>query len=218
MLSQSLIGRMARSEVILNIVDPVYDFDAKQRKPHGRFTLLFGAYQGRASAYEGWPDLEAALGLLPEEVKANMTVNVFGESAADCKVNGVPVHCLGVIKDPSVLWDVHHGADALALPSRQDNAPQVKFEALLDGLPVLSFERTGCAECIRHKENGWVSPDGDIADYAKGIEFFYRIWQRGELDSIRGKIAEAARVEFSESEIVRKMIIAYERCLSSDRK
>ena len=218
MLSQSLIGRGMRSEVVLNIVDPVYGFDASQRKPHGRFTLLFGAYQGRASAYKGWPDLEAALGLLPDEVKTNMTVNIFGESAADCEINGVRVHFLGSIKDPAILRDAHHAADVLALPSRQDNAPQVKFEALLDGLPVLAFERTGCAEYIRHKENGWVSPDGDIADYARGIEFFYRMWKRGELESVRGKIAAAAKVEFAEAEIVRKMIAVYERCLSSDRK
>lgn len=218
MLSQSLIGRGARSEVVLNIVDPVYGFDASQRKAHERFTLLFGAYQGRACTYKGWPDLEAAIGLLPDEVRANMTVNVFGENAADCEVKGVPVHFLGVIKNPAALRDAHHKADALALPSRQDNAPQVKFEALLDGLPVLAFERTGCAEYVRHKENGWVSPDGNVADYAKGIEFFYRVWQRGDLEPIRGKIAEAAKAEFSESEIVRKMIAVYERCLSNDRK
>lgn len=216
--ANSVIGRGRPVELVPNIVDPTFGFDIGRRVRGEKFVLLFGAYGGRASSLKGWPDLEAAIGLLPDEIKANMTVNIFGESAADCEINGVHVHFLGAIKEPIVLRDAHHKADALALPSRQDNAPQVKFEALLDGLPVLAFQRTGCAEFIRHKENGWVSPDGDIADYARGIEFFYRMWQRGELDSIRGKIAEVAKTEFSEAEIARKMVAVYERCLSSDRK
>ena len=105
--------------------------------------------------------------------------------------------------------EIHHTADALALPSRQDNAPQVKFEALLDGLPVLAFRRTGCAEFIRSEENGWVSPDGDIVDYAKGIEFFYRKWQCGELNALRPQIAEEAKRAFDEDEIVKQMISVY---------
>ena len=216
--ANSLIGRGRPVELVPNIVDPTFGFDDGLRIRGEKFVLLFGAYGGRASSLKGWPDLEAALGLLPEEVKANMAVNIFGENAADCEVNGVYVHFLGAIRDPTLLRNEHHRADVLALPSRQDNAPQVKFEALLDGLPVLAFGRTGCAEFIRHKENGWVSSDGDIADYAKGIEFFYRMWQRGELEPIRGKIAEAAKAEFSETEIVRQMISAYERCLSSESK
>ena len=218
MLRESLLGYGRPVRRVLNIVDPTYRFDAALLWPHEKFTVLFGAFNGRSSPYKGWTDLEAALRLLPEEIRRETRVDVFGESAADYEIDGVHIRFLGPINDPEKLRALHHAADVLALPSRQDNAPQVKFEALLDGLPVLAFERTGCAEFIRHKENGWVSPDGDIADYAKGIEFFYRMWQRDELEPIRGKIAEVARGEFSETEIVRKMIAVYERCLSSDRK
>ena len=216
MLQQSLIGKGFNSDVVLNIIDPVYDFDANKLNAHEKFTILFGAYQGRACVYKGWPDLEAALGLLPDEVKANVIVNVFGECAADYVMQGVQVRFLGSIKDPRALRDEYHNADVFLLPSRQDNAPQVKFEALLGGLPVLAFARTGCAEYIRHQENGWVSPDGDVADYARGIEFFYRKWQRGELNPIRGKIAERARAEFSKAEIVQKMISVYKCCTNNE--
>lgn len=218
MLSQSLIGNGRAAEVIPNIIDPVFCLDETRRIRAGKFTLLFGAYGGRASSLKGWVDLEVALGLLPAEIKANMTVNVFGESSADSEVNGVRLHFLGAIRDSVMMCDAYHRADVFAFPSRQETQGMVKAEALLCGLPVLAFDRTACAESVRHKENGWVSPDGDVVDYAKGIEFFYRIWQRGELDSIRGKIAEAAKAEFSEAEIVRKMRAVYECCLSSDRK
>ena len=218
MLRESLLGYDRPVRRVLNIVDPAYRFDATLLWPHKEFTVIFGAFNGRSSPYKGWADLEAALRLLPEEVRRETRVDVFGESAADYEIDGVQIRFLGPINDPEKLRALHHAADVLALPSRQDNAPQVKFEALLDGLPVLAFERTGCAEYIRHNENGWIAPNGDIADYAKGIEFFYRMWRRGELDPIRGKIAEMAKVEFSEAEIVRKMVAVYERCLSSDRK
>ena len=85
----------------------------------------------------------------------------------------------------------------------------VKLEALSCGLPVLAFNRTACADGIRHEENGWIAPDGDIAAYAKGIEFFFRKWQRGELNALRPQIAAEALMAFDEGEIVKQMISAY---------
>ena len=209
MVRESLLGRGRPVDRVLNIVDPAYRFDAGLVKPHEKFTVLFGAFNGRSSPYKGWDDLEAALGLLPDEVKERTVVKVFGESAADCEANGVKVTFLGAISDPGVLRGIHHQSDVLALPSRQDNAPQVKFEALLDGLPALAFQRTGCAEFIRHEENGWIAPDGDIAAFAKGIEFFFRKWQRGELNALRPQIAEEARREFDEEQILAQMVKIY---------
>lgn len=209
MFRESVLGRGLDSCRILNIVDPVYGYDSGLVKSHEKFTVLFGAFGGRASPYKGWADLVAALKLLPDNVKTSMEVNVFGESAADCKINGVKVKFLGAVGDSSLLREIHHAVDVLALPSRQDNAPQVKFEALLDGLPVLAFRRAGCAEFIRHEENGWVSPDGDVADYAKGIEFFCHKWQCGELNALRQRIAAEAKRAFEETEIVKQMISVY---------
>ena len=209
MLHESLLGYDRPVRRVLNIVDPAYRFDATLLWPHEKFTVLFGAFNGRSSPYKGWADLEAALRLLPEEIRRETRVDVFGESAADYEIDGVKVRFLGPINDPEKLRALHHAADLAALPSRQDNAPQVKFEALLDGLPVAAFRRTGCAEFIRHEENGWIAPDGDIAAYAKGIEFFFRKWQRGELNALRPQIAAEAQKDFDEKEILEQMISVY---------
>ena len=209
MLRESLLGYDCPVRRVLNIVDPAYRFDASLLWPHDKFTILFGAFGGRRSPYKGWIDLEAAVKLLPEDVRKNTRISVFGESAADDEIDGVEVRFLGTIGDPEKLRAAHHAADLLALPSRQDNAPQVKFEALLDGLPVAAFRRTGCAEFIRHEESGWIAPDGDIADYAKGIEFFFRKWQSGELKALRRQIAAAAKEQFAEQAIVDQMLSVY---------
>jgi len=204
--------RDVASTRVLNIVDPTYRFEAGLVKSNGKFTILFGAFGGRKSAYKGWDDLEAALKLLPEEVRRRTVARVFGESAAEYEIEGVEVKFEGKIGDPEKMRALHHSADMLALPSRQDNAPQVKFEALLDGLPVVAFQRTGCAEFLVAKENGWIAPDGDVADYAKGIEYFFGLWERGELGALRPKIAEGAAEMFAEEKILSAMKDVYSRC------
>lgn len=217
MARKSLIGRGLEAECIFNIVDPVFVYDASLRRRTDKFTILFGAYGGRRARYKGWEDLASALALLPVEVKVKSEVLVFGESAEETMVGGVKVRFLGAINDPKKLREIHHSADVFALPSKQDNAPQVKFEALLDGLPVIAFRRTGCAELIEREVNGWVAPDGDIADFAKGLEYFFDLWRRGEIDCRRATIAQSVREEVSESRIVESTLSVYENAIVSSR-
>lgn len=213
MFARSMIGGGNHGEIVPNIIDPLFAYDPSLRKPHEKFTILFGAYGGRSSKYKGWPDLEAALRRLPEAMRGNSRVCIFGESAEPYDINGIEVVFLGEIKDPAMLCRAHHAADVFAMPSRQDNAPQVKFEALMSGLPVLAFQRTGCAEYIETMKNGWVAPDGDLKSYAEGLEYFYRLFNSGELEAIRPQIAADARANFAEEVIVRRMVDVYSRRL-----
>ena len=213
MLHESLLGCDHPVCRVLNIVDPAYRFDAALLWPHEKFTILFGAFGGRASPYKGWVDLEAAVKLLPEDVRRETVIKVFGEAADDYEIAGVPIRFLGPIGDPERLRAFHHAADLFALPSRQDNAPQVKFEALLDGLPVVTFARTGCAEFLEPRRNGWIAPDGDIADYAKGMEYFFGLWKRGELDALRPQIAAEAASAFAADTILAQVQDVYARVL-----
>lgn len=209
---RSIIGRDRSVREVPNIVDPVYSYDETLRTRHEKFTVLFGAYGGRKSAYKGWPDLEGALRLLPQAIKMNTKVCVFGEDGEDSSVDGIELQFLGAIKEPARLRAIHHTADIFAMPSRQDNAPQVKFEALMSGLPVLAFQRTGCAEHIEHMKNGWISPDGDLQSYAEGIAFFYSLFESGELDRRKTAIANKAKALFDEKVVVRQMIDLYRTC------
>ena len=209
MFARSLIGRGHDAKMVLNIVDPLYAYNASAQVPHEKFTLLFGAYGGRQSQYKGWDDLVGALTCLPQDVRGDFRLLVFGEDSPDQVVAGVEVHFLGALRDAKEIRAAHHTADVFVLPSRQDNAPQVKFEALLDGLPVVAFQRTGCAEFIGHCENGWIAPDGDLESYAAGLLHFYRLFKSGTLEEIRQKIADRAQAEFSEDGIVNAMMEVY---------
>lgn len=209
----SIIGRNRPVFAVPNIVDSRFVYDPDKRVPHERFTILFGAFGGRSSPLKGWSDLVAALELLPEEVKHNTVVNVFGESAEDCKAGGIDVHFLGKLENGPALVAEHHKADVLALPSMQDNAPQVKFEALLDGLPVLAFDRTGCAEAIRHGQNGWIAKDGDHRHFAEGIEHFHALFESGRLQPLHSRIASDARADFSKEIFLEKVSELYKTTL-----
>ena len=211
---QSIIGRNRPVYCVPNIVDPRFVYDPAKRVPHDRFTILFGAFGGRASPLKGWPDLVAALELLPEEVKRDTVVNVFGESAEDCQAGGVDIHFLGKIANGPDLVAEHHKADVLALPSKQDNAPQVKFEALLDGLPVLAFNRTGCAECLHPGANGWVAEDGDIHGYSEGLRHYHGLFKTARLEALRPGIAAEATRRFSNEPILRQTLNVYETACS----
>ena len=209
----SVIGRDRPVFFVPNVVDPRFAYDPTKRVPHDRFTILFGAFGGRSSPLKGWPDLVAALELLSEEVKRNSVVNVFGESAEDCKAGGVDVHFLGKIENGPALVAEHHRADVFAFPSRQETGGQVKFEALLDGLPVLAFNRTACADGIRSGENGWVAADGDLRGFADGLLHYHDLFAAGRLEPLRAGIAADAAKRFSNAAVLRRTLAVYEAAL-----
>ena len=210
----SVIGRDHPAFFVPNIVDSRFAYDPAKRIPHERFTILFGAFGGRSSPLKGWPDLVAALELLPEEVKRNTVVNVFGESAEDCKAGGVDVHFLGKVENGSALVAEHHKSDVFAFPSRQETFGQVKSEALLDGLPVLAFDRTACPDGIRSGENGWVAADGDVQGFADGLRHYYEQFMSGRLEPLRAGIAADAARRFSNEAVLQKMLNAYNTALN----
>lgn len=210
MFKESIIGRGFPVYNILNIIDSCYKFDSSQLVVQNKFTLLFGAWGGRSDPYKGWDDLVAALKLLPEFVRQRMVVLVFGESAAGYEIEQVEIRFAGRMKNASQIHGLHYIADIFVLPSRYDNAPQVKFEALSDGLPVIAFSRTGCAEYIQTGENGWVVSDGDFAGYAKGLNYFFDIWQCGAINKLRHQIAEKSSVLFSDEKILCKLMHVYD--------
>lgn len=206
---RSVIGRGVSAYAIPNLIDPCFSYDRTLFLPHGKFTILYGALGGRKSQYKGFDDLAAALSLLPPEVKADSELHIFGEDANTCETEGVVTRFWGKITSPQRLVSVCHRADAFAFPSREETQGMTKIEAMLCGLPVLVFGRTACAEGIEHGISGWIAKDGDITQYAEGIQWMFGLWKENRLDSLREPISERARRLFSQQDIVGKMAQIY---------
>ncbi len=207
---RSVIGRGVSAYVIPNLIDPCFSYDSSLSLPHGKFTILYGAFGGRKSQYKGFDDLAAALSLLPPEVKADSELYIFGEDADACETEGVATHFLGKITSPQRLVSVYHRVDAFAFPSREETQGMTKIEAMFCGLPVVVFGRTACAEGIEHGVSGWIAKDGDITQYAEGIQWMFGLWKENRLGILKETISERARRFFSQEDIVGKMAQIYE--------
>ena len=149
------------------------------RHPSKRFRILNGARGGFESGLKGGDRLLSALRMIPQDEKNDMEMVVFGSGGCDEIREGVRVRYAGRLFG-SDLAQQYRDADVFAFPSRQETYGQTKLEALACGTPVVAFDETACAEGIEHKENGWIAPADDIADYAKGIQWFFHKWKSGE--------------------------------------
>ena len=201
--AKSINGKGYPGYAISNIIDSVFKYIPELRKSHDKFVILFGAFGGRKNSYKGWPDLEAALALLSEEMKKNCEVHIFGESSSDTEVHGIPLKFLGPISDPIKMREIYHQADVFAFPSVQETQGMTKVEAMLCGLPVVAFDRTACAEGIQHKITGWVADD--IQSFAKGLAYFY------EHHKDRGMVTQLAAELFDEKRIVDSIFSVYRK-------
>lgn len=202
---RSLIARNRPCFVVSNLVDEAFRYDARRCVRNEKFVMLFGAYAGTRNPFKGWDDLVAAFNRLPLEILKGAEVWVVGESAPDSSVCGMPLRFLGAVNDAQRMCDIYHQADLFVFPSKKETQGMMKIEALLCGLPVVAFDRTGCAEGVEHNLAGWIAHDVD--EFAQGISsaFFNRI--------DREKIAERAREMFSTRRIVDSMNAVYSQAI-----
>ena len=208
----SLIGKGLSAYAIPNLPDLTFEQHCAvgtAAELHSRFVILFGAYGGRGNRLKGFDDLVQALKILPPEMKSQSELRIFGESAADCEIEGVRTHFLGSVSDPSELIKIYQSADVFAFPSREETQGMTKVEAMLCGLPVIAFNRTACAEGIEHGVTGWIAPNGDFAVYAEGLSHYFVAWKSGEQEASRATVASLAARNFQTGILVGKICNVY---------
>lgn len=212
----SVIGANHEVVAIPNVMDEAYRrIVIAGDNRSDRFVIVFCASCGRKNRTKGFEDLSAALALLPQDIRLRMELRVVGESSEDCELHGIPLRFRGEILSVDELAREYVAADLCAVPSRLDNAPQVKFESLMCGTPVATFNRCGCPEFIRNGENGWVADDGDFSGFADGIAYFYHRWCN-EDQRWRQEIARDARKSFATDRIVDEFLAVYRRAMEID--
>ena len=72
----------------------------------------------------------------------------------------------GWIDDVPAVLDA---ADAAVLTSRHEGLPRAVVEALAAGVPVVATAVDGTPEVVRHGENGFLVPPGDVEALAAGV-------------------------------------------------
>lgn len=83
------------------------------------------------------------------------------------------IHLLGAV-DEQTKRDFLAAIDVFAMPSRTDSFGIVYLEAWLYGKPVIGAQAWGMADMIRHGEDGFLVPFGDVAALAQAIHTLLR--------------------------------------------
>lgn len=114
--------------------------------------LLFVAPSRVEDPVKGFDRLQAALALLPVDVRSRIHLKI----------------CCGLAQEE--LAQELCTAFAVAIPSRQETFCLAKHEALACGCPVITFNETACPEGLVHGQTGWIAADSQ--SFADGIMKF----------------------------------------------
>jgi glycosyltransferase involved in cell wall biosynthesis len=131
--------------------------------------LLFGAMGGTRDPRKGFDLLKGALDHLRGEM-AGLELVVLGQTAPKEPIDlGFPVHYAGHLNDDVSLCLYYNAADAVVVPSRQDNLPNSGVESQACGTPVVAFNVCGLPDIIEHQKTGYLAQPFDTQDLARGI-------------------------------------------------
>ena len=76
--------------------------------------------------------------------------------------------CLTIEDD---IVAAYNAADAMVVPSLEDNLPNTVIEAMACGTPVVGFRTGGIPEMIDHEQNGYLADVGSAQQLADGLAF-----------------------------------------------
>lgn len=159
-VSEQIIKITKQPNKVHTVYNPVDSYDqtiAKSKIP----TFI---YIGRLMTYgeKRVMDFIDALGQLTGEWKAVIIgsgdISELREKAISLGIDH-RINWAGWKKHP---WNIVESASALVLTSEFEGFGMVLAEALSRGIPCVSSASMGAQEIIRHRENGWLYPVGDV--------------------------------------------------------
>jgi glycosyltransferase involved in cell wall biosynthesis len=135
--------------------------------------LLFGALGGTSPHHKGFDLLLAALAHLCNELSLqDLQLVVFGQLAPQSQLQfGFPVHYTGHLHDDLSLRALYSAADAMVIPSRQDNLPNTGLEAHACGTPVVAFNTGGLPDIVTDRVTGALSEPFEPVSLAAAISW-----------------------------------------------
>lgn len=144
--------------------------------------------------------------------RLNPEILVFGKGQTDAMADlPYPVRQLGVLTTDEDLVAAYTIADALVVPSLEDNLPNTIVESLSCGTPVVAFRTGGIPEMISQFKNGYLADVGSIPKLANGLAFILNYPTPADL---RQNARQSAERLFSEEAIGRRHRELYHSVLS----
>lgn len=175
--------------------------------------LLFGAIGGIDDPRKGFDLLRKALLHLDGQLPGLELVIIGQLAPRESESLGFPVHYTGHIYDDVSLRLLYSAADALVIPSRQDNLPNTGVEALSCGIPVVAFDTCGLPDIVQHKQTGYLTKAFDTVDLANGIRWVLQEQSESEAAETLSWLGTNARHDaisrFSSTVVAEKYLQVY---------
>jgi len=149
----------------------INDFSWK-REPFSQRPLRL-LFVGTLTQRKGIKYLIQALELLPP---GRVELTVCGRPVDDLAIfreSRIPIQVYPAISAPG-LQDAYRVADVFVFPSLVEGFGHVLLEAMANGLPIISTERTAAPDLIEHGREGFIIRAGNAGDLAVHIEEFLR--------------------------------------------
>jgi glycosyltransferase involved in cell wall biosynthesis len=116
---------------------------------------------------------------------------------------------IGPVEDELSLNLLYNAADALVLPSREENASLMLAEALCCGAQCLAFDIGGNGDFISHQVNGYLARPLDVEDLSRGLSWVIANASRSSRSEISGPTSRL----FSPDAVIPKIIAVYQNAL-----
>ncbi len=156
-------------------IEVFYPINKKEAKKALGITLhskmvLFGGIAATQDERKGFDLLQEAL--FKQSDNQNLTLAVFGNAGKkESFLKNIRIKYLGHINNIEQLRLIYSAADAVVVPSRQENLSNVVLESLACGTPVVAFNIGGMPDMINHQFNGYLAQPFNELDLAKGINW-----------------------------------------------
>ncbi len=178
--------------------------------------LLFGAYDGAVDPRKGFDLLAEAFARLRGRVP-DLRLMVIGQTEPEAASDlGYPIHYCGQLNDDLSLRVIYSAADAMLIPSRQDNLPNSGVESLACGTPVIAFDIGGLPDIVAHKQTGWLARPFDTEDLAQGIRWVLGDNERQTRLRVQSRAKAVSR--FSSPVVTGQYRAIYERMIEQVRQ
>ncbi|MDR0938412.1 MAG: glycosyltransferase family 4 protein [Mediterranea sp.] len=181
----------------------------KARLPQDKRLLLFGSLK-ITDERKGFAYLAEACRILAEkhpEWKESLGVVVFGRhSEQGTEQFPFQVYSLPYITDEHTLVDIYNAVDLFAIPSLEENLPNMIMEAMACAVPCVGFNTGGIPEMIDHLHNGYVAQYRSADDFANGLHW---ILSDPDYAELAGQARRKVLASYSESAVAKKYTDVY---------
>lgn len=179
------------------------------RLPANKKIVLFGAMSALDDPNKGFKFLLEALRSLANDLEVVVFGAALPKNPYPSKQN---IRYLGRIDDRTSLRAIYAAADVTVVPSKIESFGLVAAESMACGTPVVAFDKSGIADIIDHKINGYLAKPLDAGDLAKGINYILsQPLSRGLQTAARQKI----KTHFNDYDIAKKYCGVYEEVVRS---